>query len=255
MVKHAYRVRARFICSAAQQHDLIVSRNRSNSRIKIIIGDASPDATCRKRAEGRPPLTLHEYERIFHVLHAIALVEQQRLDSIPNNEKPTFSNPDCCGDWLTFGQQQHAGPRSSALNVAFAKYLHYICTTKAKICKTTQVAASHNKFLLIVFVDKYWCREQESNLRPTDYESVALPTELSRRLVRTGRLTVRKTCERPRARRLPKAANGKGGALNRQRMRADETFVQRQGRSARSHSWNESWSCRKRTGRRWQGCA
>src|SRR3546814_11016504 len=26
----------------------------------------------------------------------------------------------------------------------------------------------------------YWCREQESNLRPTDYESVALPTELSR---------------------------------------------------------------------------
>ena len=28
----------------------------------------------------------------------------------------------------------------------------------------------------------FWCREEESNLRPTDYESVALPTELSRRV-------------------------------------------------------------------------
>ena len=27
---------------------------------------------------------------------------------------------------------------------------------------------------------KLWCREQESNPRPTDYKSVALPTELSR---------------------------------------------------------------------------
>ena len=26
----------------------------------------------------------------------------------------------------------------------------------------------------------YWCRKEESNLRPTDYESVALPTELFR---------------------------------------------------------------------------
>jgi hypothetical protein len=26
-----------------------------------------------------------------------------------------------------------------------------------------------------------WCRREESNLRPTDYESVALPTELLRR--------------------------------------------------------------------------
>ena len=26
----------------------------------------------------------------------------------------------------------------------------------------------------------YWCRREESNLRPTDYESVALPTELHR---------------------------------------------------------------------------
>ena len=28
---------------------------------------------------------------------------------------------------------------------------------------------------------KIWCRKQESNLRPTDYESVALPAELFRR--------------------------------------------------------------------------
>jgi hypothetical protein len=27
-----------------------------------------------------------------------------------------------------------------------------------------------------------WCRLQESNPRPTDYKSVALPTELSRRI-------------------------------------------------------------------------
>lgn len=26
----------------------------------------------------------------------------------------------------------------------------------------------------------FWCRREESNLRPTDYESVALPTELLR---------------------------------------------------------------------------
>ncbi len=29
----------------------------------------------------------------------------------------------------------------------------------------------------------YWCRLPESNWRPTDYKSVALPTELSRRQV------------------------------------------------------------------------
>ena len=28
----------------------------------------------------------------------------------------------------------------------------------------------------------YWSRQQESNLRPTDYKSVALPTELCRHL-------------------------------------------------------------------------
>ena len=30
-------------------------------------------------------------------------------------------------------------------------------------------------------VPESWCRKEESNLRPTDYESVALPTELFRR--------------------------------------------------------------------------
>ena len=31
-----------------------------------------------------------------------------------------------------------------------------------------------------------WCRKEESNLRPTDYESVALPTELFRQKRNAG---------------------------------------------------------------------
>lgn len=30
-----------------------------------------------------------------------------------------------------------------------------------------------------------WCQREESNLRPTDYESVALPTELRWQLTKT----------------------------------------------------------------------
>ena len=37
---------------------------------------------------------------------------------------------------------------------------------------TDNPSATYNRF--------YWCRREESNLRPTDYESVALPTELHR---------------------------------------------------------------------------
>ena len=45
-----------------------------------------------------------------------------------------------------------------------------------------QTLAKSNKgnpteFILLI----KWCRKEESNLRPTDYESVALPTELLRR--------------------------------------------------------------------------
>ena len=34
-------------------------------------------------------------------------------------------------------------------------------------------------------LDKEWCRNAESNRGPTDYESVALPTELSRPVARS----------------------------------------------------------------------
>lgn len=42
-------------------------------------------------------------------------------------------------------------------------------TTRLKTKKTQQLRKL-----------KKWCREEESNLRPNDYESFALPTELSR---------------------------------------------------------------------------
>ena len=49
------------------------------------------------------------------------------------------------------------------------------------------------------FPDRVWCRWADSNRRPTDYESVALPTELHRRVSGRGvyrisrRQTVRRT--------------------------------------------------------------
>ena len=33
-----------------------------------------------------------------------------------------------------------------------------------------------------ILMELFWCRREESNLRPTDYESVALPTELHRQV-------------------------------------------------------------------------
>jgi hypothetical protein len=38
--------------------------------------------------------------------------------------------------------------------------------------------------LVLCFSDLIWCRLEDSNPRPTDYKSAALPTELSRRRAR-----------------------------------------------------------------------
>ncbi len=50
-----------------------------------------------------------------------------------------------------------------------------------------------------------WCRKEDSNLRPTDYESVALPTELFRpnRARIIGSRVVRDKCSTPPPRRQP----------------------------------------------------
>ena len=72
-----------------------------------------------------------------------------------------------------------------------------------------------------------WCRREESNLRPTDYESVALPTELHRLKRGCGPAEAApeyKRCPRPRegfrpAARDPKAVRRRPGASRARRPR------------------------------------
>ncbi len=57
----------------------------------------------------------------------------------------------------------------------------YVCNKKAAKAATYRI---HKRMILLISL---WCWHQESNPGPTDYKSVALPTELCQRLTKRWR--------------------------------------------------------------------
>jgi hypothetical protein len=62
----------------------------------------------------------------------------------------------------------------------------YSTASGRRCCHCVYPGGNHPDFLPVTFLVKLlislWCRFPESNRGPTDYKSVALPTELNRRL-------------------------------------------------------------------------
>ncbi len=64
---------------------------------------------------------------------------------------------------------------------------------------------------------KNWCRECDSNTRPTDYESVALPPELSRQqgyyAINMGKNQADFLCKTPKVKRYALAVSARAISL------------------------------------------